>query len=63
MINEGRVIEIGKHDELLEKQGVYYKLIQKQLNRKNSVINADEKDLADPTDDNVSSEEEDELRM
>ena len=29
-INEGRVVEMGSHSELLEKQGLYYKLVMNQ---------------------------------
>ena len=31
MINNGVVVEIGKHDELIKKDGQYKKLFQKQL--------------------------------
>lgn len=54
VINQGQVIEVGKHEALLEKRGVYYRLIQKQLSRKNEVINAD---------DDEDAEDEDELRI
>ncbi len=32
VINNGRIVEIGKHDELLDRQGFYYNLYQSQYN-------------------------------
>ena len=32
VVSEGRVVELGKHDELLAKKGAYYDLIQLQVN-------------------------------
>ncbi len=31
VIDKGRIVEIGRHDELLEKQGIYYNLYQTQF--------------------------------
>jgi ATP-binding cassette subfamily B (MDR/TAP) protein 1 len=31
VINDGQVVEIGKHDELMTKQGVYYNLVNSQV--------------------------------
>ena len=39
-INEGRVVEMGSHSELMEKQGLYYRLVMNQDN------DEDERDLA-----------------
>ncbi len=36
VINEGRIIERGSHEELLEKQGFYYNLYMSQFKRNNS---------------------------
>ncbi len=30
VLDKGRIAEIGTHDELLEKQGIYHKLVQAQ---------------------------------
>jgi ABC-type multidrug transport system fused ATPase/permease subunit len=30
VVKEGRIVEIGKHQELLAQKGLYYKLVQKQ---------------------------------
>lgn len=30
VVKDGKVSEIGKHQELLSKRGIYYKLVQKQ---------------------------------
>jgi subfamily B ATP-binding cassette protein HlyB/CyaB len=32
VLYEGKIIEQGKHDELVERRGMYYELVQKQLN-------------------------------
>jgi len=32
VVSEGRVVELGKHDELVAKKGAYYDLIQLQVN-------------------------------
>jgi ABC-type multidrug transport system fused ATPase/permease subunit len=31
VVENGEIVERGKHDDLLSQQGVYYKLVQKQL--------------------------------
>ena len=31
VVNEGRIVEIGNHDKLIECKGVYYGLIKNQL--------------------------------
>ena len=43
VIDGGRAIERGKHNELLERKGVYFNLIQKQL--RNNSTNLDSYDL------------------
>lgn len=30
VVKDGRIVEHGKHQELLAKRGIYYKLVQKQ---------------------------------
>ena len=35
VMKEGRIVESGAHGELIEKEGYYYELIQKQLHDKN----------------------------
>jgi subfamily B ATP-binding cassette protein HlyB/CyaB len=32
VLYEGKIVEQGRHDELLERRGMYYELVQKQLN-------------------------------
>lgn len=32
VLEKGKIVEIGTHDELIEKQGKYYRLIKNQLN-------------------------------
>ena len=44
VINEGSIMERGTHDELLRKNGVYAKLVQKLLAKKNSLVDADDVD-------------------
>ena len=34
-MDEGKIVESGKHQELVEKKGSYYKLIKRQLNEEN----------------------------
>jgi hypothetical protein len=64
VINQGCVVERGKHEELLAKRGVYYRLIQKQLNRKSSLINADdEDDLENDLKNHDDDDDEDEFTM
>jgi ABC-type multidrug transport system fused ATPase/permease subunit len=41
VISEGNISELGNHDTLIAKQGDYYKLVQRQLKKKNSVVDAD----------------------
>ncbi len=41
VIDGGRIVERGKHEELLQLNGAYAKLVQKQLNKRNSIIDAD----------------------
>jgi ATP-binding cassette subfamily B protein len=31
VLYEGKIVEQGKHDELIAKRGMYYELVQKQL--------------------------------
>lgn len=31
VLDQGRIVEIGNHDELIDKQGAYYKLVKNQL--------------------------------
>jgi len=31
VLYEGKVVEVGRHDELVERRGMYYELVQKQL--------------------------------
>ena len=31
VIDKGRIVEIGRHDELLDKKGIYYNLYQTQF--------------------------------
>jgi len=31
VLYEGAVVEQGRHDELVERRGMYYQLVQKQL--------------------------------
>ena len=33
VMDEGRIVEEGRHDELIEKQGHYYNLVQAQINQ------------------------------
>jgi len=30
-VHKGRIVERGTHDELLERKGMYYKLVKRQL--------------------------------
>jgi len=32
VLEKGKIVEIGTHDELIERQGVYYRLVKNQLN-------------------------------
>ena len=32
VLYEGKIVEQGRHDELVERRGMYYELVQKQLN-------------------------------
>jgi ATP-binding cassette, subfamily B, bacterial HlyB/CyaB len=32
VLYEGKLVEQGRHDELIERRGMYYQLVQKQLN-------------------------------
>lgn len=31
VLDQGKIVEVGKHEELIEKQGAYYKLVKNQL--------------------------------
>jgi ATP-binding cassette subfamily B protein len=31
VLYEGKIVEQGRHDELVESRGMYYELVQKQL--------------------------------
>jgi ABC-type multidrug transport system fused ATPase/permease subunit len=31
VMDQGQIVEVGKHDELLDKRGMYYTLVQSQL--------------------------------
>ena len=35
VMDEGQIVESGKHEELVEKKGSYYKLVRRQLNEEN----------------------------
>jgi len=61
VINAGEVIERGRHDELLLMKGSYFRLVQRQLKRKNSVIDGDG-DIGGE-DDEDDEDDEDELTM
>lgn len=37
VVSEGRVIEQGKHDELMQKQGAYYNLVTTQVTADDTV--------------------------
>lgn len=50
VISGGQISELGNHESLLAKRGEYFKLVQRQLKKKNSIVDAD----------NVSEEGEDE---
>ena len=41
VISGGSISEMGSHEALLERRGEYYKLVQRQLKKKNSVVDAD----------------------
>ena len=40
MLEDGQIIERGKHDELLEQQGVYYDLYMSQFKRQEEMEQA-----------------------
>ena len=35
VMNKGEIVEVGNHEELMEKRGYYYRLYQLQLDKKN----------------------------
>ena len=41
VISGGTISESGNHESLLERKGEYYKLVQRQLKKKNSIVDAD----------------------
>ena len=45
-INEGRVVEMGSHSELLEKQGLYYKLVMNQSTEKEEIHDGKNKSVS-----------------
>jgi ABC-type multidrug transport system fused ATPase/permease subunit len=65
VLKAGKVVEMGKHDELLEKRGAYYKLAQKQM--KLGVINGSSSDLTSSgseTDlDKINSDDEHDIHV
>jgi ABC-type multidrug transport system ATPase subunit len=42
VVNGGQVVECGNHDSLLATEGHYFKLVQRQMQKKDSLINADD---------------------
>ena len=38
VVSEGRIIEQGTHDELLEKKGIYYKLVMAQREMAHKIV-------------------------
>jgi len=45
VISGGKIVERGTHEELYSAQGVYAKLVQRQLSKKNSVLDVDSQNL------------------
>ena len=56
VLNKGNIVEIGNHNELIEKNGEYKKLFQKQLVSKNSKIEENENNIKKETDENKEKE-------
>jgi ABC-type transport system involved in cytochrome bd biosynthesis fused ATPase/permease subunit len=42
VIDKGRIAEIGNHQQLLDKDGIYAKLVSRQLAKRANLIEADE---------------------
>ena len=42
VIDQGKILEQGSHNELIQKGGVYAKLVQKQLQKMNNTLKEDE---------------------
>ncbi len=42
VLDGGRIVERGTHDQLVEKEGIYAKLVQRQLARKQNLIEEEE---------------------
>jgi len=47
VLSEGTIVESGTHDQLLELQGTYYNLVQRQLKKKADVIEEEEEGQAE----------------
>lgn len=45
VMNKGEIEERGTHDELIDKKGTYYKLIQRQLTKQKEFVKEDEENL------------------
>lgn len=41
VVNGGQIVERGTHEELIAMNGVYANLVRKQLEKKNSIVDAD----------------------
>jgi ABC-type multidrug transport system ATPase subunit len=44
VIHSGQIIEQGNHNQLLQQQGIYAKLVEKQLSRMNNDMESKDKD-------------------
>ena len=49
VIGNGRILERGSHEELLNLNGEYANLVRRQLKKKNSILEMDETDTNGPT--------------
>ncbi|CAM6128591.1 unnamed protein product [Calypogeia fissa] len=61
VMEKGSVVEQGQHDELLERNGVYQKLVRRQLNKVNEHIDSDEDsdEKVEVDEKSIESDEED----